>query len=104
MRPCARRNPKARCPQFCKVLDHNVGMRSMTSLEGAASVALSDQAFARRGDEIFERDIRPHLGEDSDGQFIAIDVASGDYEVDADALEAMSRLRARHPASEAWLK
>jgi hypothetical protein len=60
--------------------------------------------IARRGDEIFERDISAHLkGEDED-KFILIDIESGDYEVDVDVLAASDRLRARRPDAEVWIR
>lgn len=64
----------------------------------------SDQEFARRGDEIYERAVRPNLGPDDDGKYVAIDVETDAYEIDADALVAMDRLAERRPGVEAWLK
>jgi len=43
------------------------------------------------------------LRPEDDGKFVALDVQTGDYEVDEDDYAAVSRLRARKPAAEAWL-
>lgn len=36
---------------------------------------------ARRGEEIYERDIKPTLGEDQDGRYVAIDVDTGRWTI-----------------------
>ena len=43
------------------------------------------------------------LRPDDDGKFVALDVQTGDYEVDEDEA-AVSRLRTRNPGAEAWLR
>ena len=59
---------------------------------------------ARRGDEIYERDIKPTLSEDQHGRVVAIDVESGNWAIADEVLNAAARLRARHPdASDVWL-
>jgi hypothetical protein len=63
----------------------------------------SKEEFARRGDEIFDRDIQPRLDPDNEGQFVAIDIESGAFEIDADELVASDRLRARVPKAQIWL-
>jgi hypothetical protein len=41
------------------------------------------EEFARRGDEIYERDLRPHVEAGNEGKFIVIDIETGGYEIDA---------------------
>jgi hypothetical protein len=62
------------------------------------------EEFARLGDEIYERSVLPHAGPDDQGRFVAIDIVSGDYEIDRDELAATDRLRARHPDAQIWLR
>jgi hypothetical protein len=62
------------------------------------------EEFARRGDAIFERDIRDHLRAKREDQFVAIDIVTGDYEVDADELTASDRLMTRIPNAQIWLR
>ena len=63
----------------------------------------SMEEFARRGDAIYERDIRPHLGPEDDGKFVAIDIETGEYEIDSNDFEATERLVTRRPGSQMWL-
>lgn len=62
----------------------------------------ASEEFARRGDAIYERDVLPTLGEGEKGNFVAIDVATGAYEVDADELTASDRLLAHVPNAQIW--
>jgi hypothetical protein len=61
------------------------------------------EELARLGSEVFERRVRPMLRPDDDGKFVALDVESGDYELDEDDYAAVSRLRARNPTAQVWL-
>lgn len=63
----------------------------------------SKEEFARRGDAIYERDIRPSLNASSEGKFVAIDVETGAHEMDADELTVTDRLLARIPDAQVWL-
>lgn len=55
------------------------------------------------GRDIFDRHVRPVLRPEDDGKFVAIDVATGDYEIDEDDYAAVVRLRSRKPAADVWL-
>jgi hypothetical protein len=57
----------------------------------------SREEFARRGPEIFDRTVRPTLRPDHEGQFVAIDIESGGYEIDPDDYTATERLLRRYP-------
>ena len=52
---------------------------------------------SRLGREFYVKHIRPLLTEEDIGKFVAIELDSGDYEVDMQIGEAMHRLRVRHP-------
>ena len=62
------------------------------------------QEFARRGEEIFERDVRVQLKKFRASDFVAIDIETGAFEVDASEQAASDRLRARHPGAQIWLR
>jgi len=64
----------------------------------------SMEEFARRGEEIFERAIRPHLAAGNEEDFVLIDIETGAYEIDADELAASDRLLARHPDAQVWMR
>ena len=56
--------------------------------------------LAERGEEIFERVVRPQV-EDEDGRkYVAIDVESEDFEVDANQRAAAKRLVERHSGAQ----
>jgi hypothetical protein len=63
----------------------------------------SKEEFAERGDAIYGSDVRPNLKPEDDGKFVAIDIETGAYEVEADELTACDRLRARVPQAQIWL-
>jgi len=64
----------------------------------------SKEEFAHRGDEIYERVLRPTVEKGNEGKFVAIDIETGAYEVDADELTASDRLVARVPNAQIWLR
>lgn len=55
------------------------------------------EEIARRGREIYERDIRREVESAQRGRFLALDVRSGDYEIADDDLEASEKLLERRP-------
>jgi hypothetical protein len=63
----------------------------------------SKEEFARRGDAIYEKDIRPQLKADDEGKFAAIDIESGEFAIDADELKACHKLRKRIPDAQIWM-
>jgi hypothetical protein len=64
----------------------------------------SKEEFARRGDAIYERDVRPHVEPGNEVRYVAIDIETGAYEIDASELTASDRLRARIPSAQTWLR
>jgi hypothetical protein len=63
----------------------------------------SNEEFAQRGDDMYNREIRPQVESKHKGKFVAIDIETGMWELDADALTACDRLIARNPDSQTWL-
>jgi hypothetical protein len=55
------------------------------------------EEVARRGREIYEREIRATVETEHAGRFLVMDVRSGDYEIADEDLEASERLLARRP-------
>lgn len=64
----------------------------------------SKEEFARRGDEIYDRDIKPHVNQADHGKFVVIDIETGDYEIDRNEIVAHDRLALRHPDAQVWLR
>jgi hypothetical protein len=63
----------------------------------------SKEEFARRGDAIYDRAVRPVVKKSDKGKFVAIDIESGEFEIDADEMAACDRLEARIPDPQIWL-
>jgi hypothetical protein len=61
------------------------------------------EEFARRGDAIYERQVRPQLKSEDNGRFAAIDIETGEFAVDADELRACRKLRKRIPEAQIWM-
>ena len=64
---------------------------------------LPREETARRGKEIYERDIRHLVEADHQGEVVAIDVESGSYALGKNAIVASEGLRARRPDAQVWL-
>jgi hypothetical protein len=58
---------------------------------------LTADEIVRRGEEIYQREIRAKVEATNKGKFLAIDIETGAYEIDEDDLAASKRLLARHP-------
>lgn len=60
---------------------------------------------ARRGRELYEKTLRTQVETEANiGKLIAIDLESGDYEIDDDIIRAVDRLRERRPDAETWVE
>lgn len=62
----------------------------------------SKEEFARRGNEIYERQVRPQVENGNEGKVVAIDIETGTFEVAEDTLTASDRLLARCPDAQTW--
>lgn len=62
----------------------------------------SKEEFARRGDEIYNSQVRPQVEAGDDGKIVAIDIETGGWEIDADEIKASKRLETRYPDAQIW--
>jgi hypothetical protein len=62
------------------------------------------EEVARRGDEIYEREVLPRLNPADEGKYVLIDIETADYEIDRDEIAASDRLLARHPDAQVWMR
>ncbi len=60
--------------------------------------------FARRGDEIYEIDIRALVEPEHNEKIVAIDLDTRQWELDADGDAAADRIEARLPDAQIWVK
>ena len=63
----------------------------------------SKEEFARRGNEIYESQIRQQIGEGNDGRIVAIDIETGAYEVADTPIEAVDRLYEQYSDAQPWV-
>jgi len=61
------------------------------------------EEFARRGDELYETQVRPQVEAGNHGKIVAIDLDTGAFEVDASEIAACDRLEAHHPEAQIWI-
>ena len=59
--------------------------------------------FGRRGEALIESKIRPLLTAADEDKFVAIDIETGEYELDKNEMKAVNRLRKRLPDPQIWL-
>jgi hypothetical protein len=62
----------------------------------------SKEEFSQRGNALYESQIRSQVEAGNHGKIVAIDIESGDFEVDEDTLVASDRLLERHPDAQTW--
>ena len=62
----------------------------------------SKEEFARRGQAIYEKRVKPKMKESNLGMIVAIDIESGEFEVGDDTLAASDRLLARCADAQTW--
>jgi hypothetical protein len=55
------------------------------------------EEIARRGEEIYRREIRAKVEPEHDGEFLVVDVESGDYALGETDDEAFDRVEGRNP-------
>ncbi|MBI2908185.1 MAG: hypothetical protein HYX92_11105 [Chloroflexi bacterium] len=63
----------------------------------------SAKEFAQRGQALYEEKVRPRVTDADKGKFVAIDIETGAYEIDADDFTATERLLQHRPAAQIWL-
>jgi hypothetical protein len=62
-----------------------------------SQAGLTADEITRRGQEIYDRQIRDRVKPQHIGKFLVVDIDTGDYEIDTDSLAASDRVLARHP-------
>jgi hypothetical protein len=63
----------------------------------------SKEEFARRGDEIYQSQIRSQVEEGNDGKIVAIDIETAAFEVADNTIDATDRLYDRYPDAQPWV-
>jgi hypothetical protein len=60
--------------------------------------------IARLGTDVYARVVKPQLLPEHDGKYVAVNVETGEFEIDADDYTAVMRLRAKCPNADVWLE
>ena len=63
----------------------------------------SKEEFARRGDEIYETQVRSQVEAGNHGKIVAIDIETGAFEVADTPMVAVDRLYEREPDAQPWV-
>ena len=63
----------------------------------------SKEEFARRGDEIYESQIRSQVEAGNHGKIVAINIETGAFEVADTPMVAVDRLYEREPDAQPWV-
>jgi hypothetical protein len=63
----------------------------------------SKEEFARRGNEIYESQVRSQIEADNYGKIVAIDIETGAFEIANTPIEATDRLYERYPDAQLWV-
>jgi hypothetical protein len=63
----------------------------------------SKEEFAQRGDALYDSKVRSQVEEGNHGKIVAIDLETGEFEVDASEIAACDRLEARYPEAQIWI-
>lgn len=64
----------------------------------------SIEEVARRGDDLYDRVVLPHLRPEDEGKLVLIDIETGEWEMDRDEIAASDRLLARIPDAQVWMR
>ena len=62
----------------------------------------SKEEHARRGNAIYEEQVRPLVEAGNKGKIVAIDIDTGAFELAEDTVSAADRLLLRHPDAQIW--
>ncbi|AKV69981.1 hypothetical protein [Microcystis panniformis] len=63
----------------------------------------SKEEFPRRGNEIYESQVRSQVEEGNQGRIVAIDIETGAFELADDTITATDHLYGRVPDAQLWL-
>ena len=64
---------------------------------------LTNDEIGRRGEELYDQHIRAQVEPQHTGEYLALDVGSGDYEIGPSYALLTQRLRARHPNAAVYI-
>lgn len=63
----------------------------------------TSEEIVRRGQALYDQQIRPQVEASHRGEFLVLDIETGEYEIDSSEVAAMKRARAKHPEAAFYL-
>jgi hypothetical protein len=61
------------------------------------------QEIVRRGQALYDQQIRAKVEGSHKGEFLVLDIESGEYEIDASEVAAVRRAKAKHPEAALYI-
>lgn len=61
------------------------------------------EELAQRGQVLYESSIQQQVAAGNEGKIVAIDIETGDFEVDETVVSATNKLFERHPEAQPWI-
>jgi hypothetical protein len=77
--------------------------RSEVKLMVVRQPRYSKEEFAQRGDALYDSEVRAQVEAGDHGKIVAIDIETGDFEVDSSEIAACDRLEVRRPEAQIWI-
>jgi hypothetical protein len=62
------------------------------------------EEFAQKGNQIYQQNVLPTLGVESDGKIVAIDIETGEFELADTTLAAAAKMFDRIPTAQLWFE
>ena len=87
------------CPKIARRCRRCTNKNGGTGVITMSAPTRPTAEIVRLGKEIYERDIRSRIEDGHHGEYVAIDVESGEWAVASSDGEALGRLRAQHPGA-----
>lgn len=81
----------------------NISRVQRNGHETRIGIAYPAQSVVDQGKEIYQRKIRPQLGPEATGKYLAIDCKSEDYAMGPNELQALDALEKRYPDARVYL-
>jgi hypothetical protein len=72
-------------------------------MQGGKSSRSLDEV-TRLGNAMYRKHVQPLLSASDDGKFVAVDIDTGEFEIDSDDYTAVTRLKSRIPTAQIWLE
>lgn len=64
-----------------------------------AHPSYTSDEIARRGQALYDQQIRAQVEADHPGEFLVLNIETGEYEIDANELAALQRAKTQNPAA-----